>query len=123
MSDQDKQANMTKQVAQSKPYGHMTKTDSPSPVYAEENILNNNVDFYCNIFTYTFLTKIKVFSHWFTSMQNFYQLFLTILLRNVESFNHITIVQVTASSFPSSPPPLTKTPHQSKNYKVPVKCV
>ena len=31
MSDQDKQANMTKQVAQSKPHGHVTKTNSLSP--------------------------------------------------------------------------------------------
>ena len=64
------------------------------------------MDFYCNIFKYTSLTKIKVFSHWFTSMQNFYQLFLAIL----ESFNHITIAQVTAFSFPSSPLPRQK-PH------------
>ena len=68
MSDQDNQANVTKQVAQLKAWGHMTKTNSPSPVYAEENILISNVGFSCNIFKYTSLTKIKEFSHWFTSM-------------------------------------------------------
>lgn len=61
VSGQDNQIK----VAQSVAWGNRTKSNSPLSISVEENILISNMCFYCNIFKYTSLFKVKEFPHIF----------------------------------------------------------